>query len=390
MKNKFLFQLKNKIKIKITGRNIDRFLKKVISSNIELLKVKYKNRNEADILIYEKDYEKVVELKSIYEITTLDYYGMHKIKNFMKKNQVLFFFLLIGFSFFLFLSNIIFEIEVIHTNKDIRHLILKELEEHGIYEKSFKKSFQQIEQIKKQIIEKYKDKIEWLEIENVGVKYIIRVEERKIVDIKEDTEKGNIVASKDAILKKVVARSGEIVRNLNDYVKKGDTIISGQIYLNEELKNTVRADGEVFGEVWYETSVEYPLTYYEVKETGRQKNVYSLRFLNKNFDLTLHPFKTKLIEETLLLKSPLLPIQLSKQKQRETEIIDAIYTEEEAVSKALELSRKRLEETLKEDEYIISQKNLKITINESTIKVEVFFTVYENITSFIKIEPSEE
>ena len=132
MKNKFLFQLKNKIKIKITGRNIDRFLKKVISSNIELLKVKYKNRNEADILIYEKDYEKVVELKSIYEITTLDYYGMHKIKNFMKKNQVLFFFLLIGFSFFLFLSNIIFEIEVIHTNKDIRHLILKELEEHGI------------------------------------------------------------------------------------------------------------------------------------------------------------------------------------------------------------------------------------------------------------------
>ena len=36
---------------------------------------------------------------------------------------------------------------------------------------------------------------------------------------------------------------------------------------------------------------------------------------------------------------------------------------------------------LSDDEYIISQKKLKTVINNSTIVTEVFFKVYENISS---------
>ena len=38
--------------------------------------------------------------------------------------------------------------------------------------------------------------------------------------------------------------------------------------------------------------------------------------------------------------------------------------------------------TLSENEYIISQKKLKTMVNNSTMIVEVFFKVYENISTY--------
>ena len=49
---------------------------------------------------------------------------------------------------------------------------------------------------------------------------------------------------------------------------------------------------------------------------------------------------------------------------------------------AFKIEKNKIEENLKEDEYIISQKKLKTVINNSTIVTEIFFKVYENISSF--------
>ena len=59
MKNHFLYHMKNIIKIKIQGRNIDRFLRKLINQQIELLDIQYPKRDEVIIKVYQKDYEKI-------------------------------------------------------------------------------------------------------------------------------------------------------------------------------------------------------------------------------------------------------------------------------------------------------------------------------------------
>ena len=41
---------------------------------------------------------------------------------------------------------------------------------------------------------------------------------------------------------------------------------------------------------------------------------------------------------------------------------------------------------LNDNEYIIDQKNLKVSIKDSKIILDTFFTVYEDITSYKKIE----
>ena len=61
-------------------------------------------------------------------------------------------------------------------------------------------------------------------------------------------------------------------------------------------------------------------------------------------------------------------------------IVDDIYTIEEAVSRAISKAKEKLLSNLPEDSKILSEKKLKIMVNNSTIDIDVFFKVYENIT----------
>lgn len=387
MQSGIVYKLKSKIRVKITGRKVEYFLKKIMNSKIELLDIKLVNHKELILLIYKKDYDKLLELKSIYEIDVIGYKGFLKIKKLININKILILCIFLGLALLTTLSNIIFSVEVIHNDKDIRKMLIKELSNYDVKPKSFKKSFEQIETIKKEILEKYRDKIEWLEIENIGTKYIVKVEERKIIDIKKDYTKQNVIATKSAIIKKVFAKNGVVLRNTDDYVKEGDVVISGEITLNDTVKSQIKAEGEIFGEVWYNIKVEYPYIYSEKKVTSNTKDVIAFKFLNKSIELfNFKKYKDKLINEKILLKHLFLPISLVKQKQREVNNIEYVLTEEEAVQAALKKGREQMESKLDEDEYIISEKQLKVNIKESIIVVDIFYAVYENITGYAEIK----
>ena len=175
MQSGIVYKLKSKIRVKITGRKVEYFLKKLMISKIELLDIKLVNHKELILLIYKKDYDRLLELKSIYEIDIIGYKGFLKVKKLININKILIVFIFLGLALLITLSNIIFSVEVIHNDKDIREMLTKELSNYNIKPKKFKKSFEQIEKIKKEILEKYRDKIEWLEIENIGTKYIVKL-----------------------------------------------------------------------------------------------------------------------------------------------------------------------------------------------------------------------
>lgn len=378
-------KLISKISLNIKGKNINRFIKKLRTKRIEILSLKYKNPNEADIIIYKKDYETVLKIKSIYDVTELDVFGLIKIKRKIKISKHLIVLTLIAFAIFLFFTHVIFDVEVIHSNKDIRNLLLNELKAEGIKKLSFKKSYNEISKIKEKILNKYPDKIEWLEIEENGTKYTVRVEERTIVKEDENNTPRNIIAGKDGVLKKVIAEKGDIVKDMNDYVKKGDMIINGELIFNEKVTGKVKAEGKAYAEVWYVTKTEYPFATYTETETGKTKEVYAIKFLNHTLEFTLHKFKTKKIEEEDIVKHSLIPIKLVKQKQKETKVTDQILTVEEAINKAKEKAENDIKKNLSKDEYIIRSKYLKSTVKESIVEVEMFFAVYEDITDYAEI-----
>ena len=375
----------SKISLNIKGKNINRFIKKLRNNKIDILKIKYKNKNEANIIIYKKDQSKVKKIKSIYDITELEVFGFLKIKQNINKNKHLILIVILMYILFIILTNMIFKIEIIHSNKDIRNLLREELKKQGIKKYAFKKDYKTINKIKQIILNKYKDKIEWLEVENNGTKVTVRVEERKIPENKIDEKPRNIIAKKKGIIKKVIAKKGDIVKDMDDYVEKGELIITGDLIFNNESKGKVRADGEVYAEIWYITKTKYPLVTEKEKITGRKKTVYAIKFLNKTFELTLNKFKTKKIKEKTILKHKFLPIIFTRQTQRETKKISEILTYEQALEKAKETTIKQIKDKLNKKEYIIRSNYLKSNLNNSTIDMEMFFAVYEDITDYAEI-----
>ena len=75
-----------------------------------------------------------------------------------------------------------------------------------------------------------------------------------------------------------------------------------------------------------------------------------------------------------------------KQTQKETIIIDENNTEEELINKAVNLSKKRMEEKLKKGEYVKDYKILNKTKHSDSITLNIFFNVVEDITEYQEIE----
>ena len=278
MLNKWWFS--GKLKLKVTCRNIERFIKTLVANNINLLQIEYPKRNQLYIKVSDQDYEKIKMLNIKHDLEIIELYGGLKIKHLININRYVLIAIVIGYFVLLLLTNVIFEVQVIHTSSNIRKLIFDELTINGIKRLRFKKSFDELQLIEKNIINKHKDKIDWLEIEEIGTKYIIRVEERKIKKEIENIQYQHIVAERNGVIKKIEAKNGDIVRIINEYVEKGDIIISGIIKRGDMVIKNVKAIGAVYAEVWYNVRVEYPLTYREEKETGKGKTVYTFKFLN--------------------------------------------------------------------------------------------------------------
>lgn len=369
----------------ISGKDVKRFVKTLYKRGINLLNISYVENN-IYLKVDKENYEKLKDLKTIYEIKLIKLYGLAKYKYLLKHNLIFIISLCIGFFFLFLLSNTIFEVEVVHRKEEIRNLIYKELDRYNIEKYKLAVPFSHQEQIVKNILDNNKDKLEWMEIERVGVKYIIRVEERIINGPFVEEERRHVVANKDGIIMHIDASSGEIVKKINDYVKKGDIIISGNITKGEDIKNTVSATGNVYAETWYDVSISFPLVYKEEYKTGKSKHNLTLTIFNKSYSLfDFFPYKNKEIKENIIFKNNILPIKLSFNKEYELKVIDEVYTYDEAILKAVELARSKMLLQLKDDEKILYEKKLKTKQNNSTIEVKVFFKVYENITSYEKI-----
>jgi len=382
MRNTFIDKFKSSVKVVVEGKNVNNYIKRLIKDKINIINLKYLDYNKVEIVIKYEDYLKLKDHRSIYKLKVIEKYGKLKIRDKLKKNYILLLSLLIGVFIIVFLSNIIFNIEIIHTNKDIIELIEKELKNNGIEKYKFKKSYESLEEIEDKILEDNKTKLEWIEIEVVGTKYIIRIEERKIKENNNSIKYQNVVMGKSGILKKIIATSGEKVKEINTFVSKDNVVISGMITKPNGETIYTSANGSIYATVWYTIDIEYPYNYKEEILTGKSKEVYYIKLFNKRISLfDFNKYKNFQSEPNVIISNNLFPISLVKEKQYEVNVIDEIYTEEEVINKAIELAESKLLVSNSKIESIdevsvMSKENL-----ESKIKLKLFLSVTEDVTA---------
>lgn len=391
MKDKILKIFSSSIKIKVTGRNINNFLKRLINNNINIEKVMPISHKEIDLIINYQDLDKVLKLKTIYNIKIVRYYGKLRIIKRIKKDIFILSSLLISLLLIHTLSNVIFKVEVIHSNKNIIKLVTKELEDNGIKKYKFVKNYQEIEKIKNKILEENKDTLEWLEIIREGTKYTIRVEERIINNKPKDNKIYNIVASKNAVIKNIYAESGEKIRSINTYVKKGDIIISSDITLPNNEKISKTASGKVQGEVWYNINIEYPYQYHEIKYTGNKKKVLVLNLLNKRISFfDFHKYKTFNRNIKYIFNNNITPISLIYEDEYETNIINEVYDYNTAREKAITKAKEKILEKYPNIKDITNIKIIKEEDKKNKISLNLFVTCLEDITEYQEVNNNKE
>lgn len=368
-------------KIKIEGKDVKRFIRMLYRSGIYFEEISL-DRGSAYIKVDKDNYKKLKDIKTSYNIEVIELFGISKFKHLIKTNFIFLIFTALGIFLLYFLSNIIFDVEVIHNDKYIRDLLYSELDKYNIKKFNFVKKYEYVQKVKNEILNNYKNDIEWLEIERVGTLYNIRVDKRIINNIKQDGQNRHVVAKKNGIIMRIVAEKGEIVKKVYDYVRAGDIIISGDIYKNKEVIGQTSASGDVYAEVWYKVKVEMPISYKEEALTGRSKKVINVSFLDKNINIfDFHRYNNSKKEENTILSDFFGMFTIKYNKEYEINIKDEVNN---IISEefAFKMARKKIEDQLGRGEYIISQKKLKTVINNSTIITEVFFKVYENISSY--------
>ncbi len=379
---------KGYVKLCITGRNPKLFVKRFLINKIKYDKYKEINHGKIVFRVSYDDYLLLKEKKSIYEITIIRYYGLIRYVTFFKNNFSFIISFIASFVFLLFISCVCFDLEVIHNDRKIRTLVKNELNSYGIKTFSFIPKFNKRKQILNKIIKENKEKLEWVEIERLGSKLVVKVTERKVNKKEEEIQNRHIVAKKSGIIKKIEASTGVIIKKKNDYVTQGEIIVSGDVIKDDTVKGQVASKGNVYAETWYNVKVEYPLYYEEVKYLDEMKNNYIIKFLDKSVSLKKNYTDSYLEKKKILIKDKVFPFEISMEKQRKTKVTKQALSKNDAIKKAEEIAEKKIKSRLDNDEYVISKKTLNFTSNESKIKVDVFFKVYENITDYKPTDPS--
>ena len=109
---------------------------------------------------------------------------------------------------------------------------------------------------------------------------------------------------------------------------------------------------------------------------------------NNIFNVLGKDFKNNISSKKSIINDSFGLFKIDFNNNEEVLVRDEVY-DIASVNIAVEKARRKIEENLKEGEYVIYQKKLKTTINDSTMVTEVFFKVYENIGMIEKIEKTE-
>lgn len=369
----------NKYIIINVKNNIKRFINKCNKYNIELYNINYIDKDNIIVKINKEDYKNIKTYNyyseiEIYRNVGIDYFfnRIDKLKYF-----ILSFILCLVFTYLI--SNIILRINVIHSNKNIRELVSDKLYEYGIKKYSIKKDFNQIEDIKNKILESNKDKLEWISITNIGMTYVVRVEERIIDKPKEENEYCNVVATKESLVTNIFSDKGDILVNVNDLVRKDDILISGNLILNEETKSYTCASGKVMGKVWYNTNITIKRDYLKKEYTGKKRYNFIInhKILKNN---KYSKFDKKYIINNRFIKI-YKEIEYKEKRYK--------YNELDSINKALLEIDNKFKNKLNNNGKVLDKKILNKNINNKEINLNVFVITEENIGKQIELNKDE-
>ena len=141
-------------------------------------------------------------------------------------------------------SRFIFKVEITGNSPSNTMLVEEVLKENNINAGDLKKSYQELNEIYDDLKASFKGKIDYLNIYQEGgvlfVKYTNSVGAKEV-----ENNFQNIYASKDGVIQSIDVSSGNIVVQVNQFVKKGDLLVSNTITSTNGENKIIATKGKV-------------------------------------------------------------------------------------------------------------------------------------------------
>ncbi len=386
------------IKLKIEGNAVERFFTLCGKKDILLWNITYKKEYyECFVSMRALEEMEAVMEKTNTKITVLEKCGLPFFLHCHRKQKVFVFGFFLCIILVYTLSLFVWDIEVIGTYSHTEEEILKYMKQKNILSGVLKKNVN-CAKLEEDMREDFDD-VAWVSCELDGTRLTVHLKESLQTDTNKKEQKPcDISARKSATITSIVTREGTPLVKKGDKVKKGDTLISGLIYIyddaNEMLEaGKVAADGDVYGRTTYEYEDSFESSYYEKKYIGEEIKNYTIQIgeyqmklwkkmeKNRNYD-TLSEKKQLKIGTNLYLPASIDKITLrSYEQKRKTD------TKEEMEKKAKERLNKFLD-GLKKKGVSILENHVKIEINEGKCSAKGKIIVNESIAKIRTINKS--
>ena len=379
------------VNISVEGYFTERFINICISKKILLWNIKRKKSTFLSTNIGIKDFKKLnnIAKQTKCKIKIKGKKGLPFIFNRYRKRKIFAIFLCLIIFIVLFLSNFIWNIDIVGNEKIKSEEILETLKKEGLETGKLKGSINI-----KQIINNMRldrNDIAWIGIELKGTNAQVKiVEADKKPEIINEEEYCNIIATKPGIIVKVNAINGTALVKEGDVINKDSIIVGGWLEGKYTGIRYVHANGEVQAKVWYSQKEKIYLKEEKTSKTGQSESKYSVKINNFqiNFYKTLSKFKKyDTIEEVKKLKlfsDFYLPIEIVKNTNYELQQNSIEYSKEEAKQIASQKAKQVVESQIENKENII---NTYINYEETDeyIEAQVIYEVLEEIGTKEKI-----
>ena len=379
------------VNILVEGFFTERFINTCINKNIFLFNIK----RDKSTIIYANvgifDFKNVVKIakQSKCRVKIQRKSGLPFLFNRYKKRKIFAIALVSIICVIIYLSNFIWNIEIVGTDKINQNELIKTINSEGLTIGKLKRKVDLKSIINKIRLDR-KD-IAWIGIDLKGTNAIVKVVEAdaKPEIIKED-EYCNIVSDKEASIIKVNAQNGTVLVKEGDVVKKGTPLIAGWMEGKYTGTRYVHAEGSVEAKVWYSHKERIYYKQEEKLRTGNEEKKYTLNI--NNFEINLYKklsnfenYDTIKEQKKLKLFSNLyLPAGLIISNNYEVVNNNIVYNQDEAKEIGIVKSKEELDKNLKSKEDL-SNTYINTYPNEEYIDVEVIYEIKEIIGTKEKI-----
>ncbi|HAQ08698.1 MAG TPA: sporulation protein YqfD [Bacillus bacterium] len=385
MKNQWIQTFSGTVKVKISGKGIERFLNQLTREGVAIWDVRKHGTEAVTFHVSLKNINKlrIPARKSQCKIRFLERAGGPFFLKRLWTNSGFLTGSALFFALILVLSNMVWGIEIRGASPATEYQIRKELDKMGIRIGKMQFSIDNVERVQKELTDQIQA-LTWIGVELKGTTYHFQVVEKSEPKKVEHPSPRHLVAKRKASIVKIFVEKGEPVVKVHDYVLPGQLLVSG-VYGKEDDMKTVSASGEILGETWYSTKVELPLKSTFQVFNGNEKRKYSLIAGRKGIPFwgfgkpKFSDFEMEVNVEAVKFFKWELPLGIEKKTYREREQVTRVYTKEEAIESAKEMARKDIKNYLTENAIIKGEKILHQSIENDKVSLTTHFTIIEDI-----------